>query len=124
MTTRGNKIHRLQLQKRKNTVNSANETIPNPTWEDITYCWASIEPLGGNEYTLADEQNAKLTHDIRVYNIKNKTDQIRSSMRFFDGRTGTVYNIDNYRMQMVQRDREIVCLCIQDESRVLNEGGS
>ena len=51
MTTRGEKIHRLQLQKRKNTVNSANETIPDPTWEDITYCWASITPLGGSEYT-------------------------------------------------------------------------
>jgi SPP1 family predicted phage head-tail adaptor len=117
MTIRGEMIWRLALQERKNTVNEANEKIPNPTWSDITKVWAKIKPMSGSEYAQADSQNAKITHEITIWNIRNLTDQISASMRFYDSLKGTVYNITTYRKTMLQADRIIIVQCIEDESR-------
>ena len=122
MTIRGEMIHRLQLKKRENQVNDANEILPNPTWSDVTKCWARITPISGNEYNEADKQNAKITHIIDIWNIKALTSAIKADMRFYNSMDGMVYNIDTYLKQMVQRDRIISCRCILDDSRPRLEG--
>jgi SPP1 family predicted phage head-tail adaptor len=122
MTIRGQMIHRLSLQERKNTVNSAFETNPNPTWADVTKCWAKIVPVSGSEYQQADQQQAKITHVITIWNIQGLTDRIKSNMRFFDPKNNLVFNVFGYRKQFIQKDRVIVIQCIEDESLIREEG--
>jgi SPP1 family predicted phage head-tail adaptor len=110
-------IHRLTLQARDDQTNSANESVPDPTFRDITKCYAEITPTSGKEYQEANAQNALITHVIKIFNIKNKTDAIASNDRFYYERYGTIFNIVTFQKQMFQRDRIITCQCIEDESR-------
>lgn len=122
MTIRGQMIHRLQLQQRESVTNDHGETIEKPKWSVVTKCWAKIMPISGSEFSQADAQQAKITDIIQIWNIRGKTDKIRSSMRFFDPLDGSVYNLTGYKKEMIQRDRIITCQCIQDESRLNVEG--
>jgi len=121
MTIRGTMKNRVQLQEPVFTTNAANEEVQDPTWSVVSEVWASITPVGGGEYTQAASQNAKLLVVIKCWNIKGKTDQINSSMRFFHIASGAVYNISVSKKQMVQTDRIIVSECVQDESRARTE---
>ena len=121
MTIRGTMKNRVQLQKPVFGTNDANEELQSETWAVVAEVWASIQPIGGNEYNQASSQQAKLTVLIQVFNIKGKTSLINSSMRFFHQASGAVYNISNYRKQFVQTDRIIFAECIQDESRSVTE---
>ena len=113
--------NRVQLQAPTFGTNDANEELQSTTWTVVAEVWASITPIGGNEYNQAAAQQSKLVVDIKMFNIKGKTDNINSSMRFLHIASGAVYNISEYKKQMVQTDRIISAQCIQDESRTITE---
>jgi len=57
--------HRLTFQARTTTQNAYGEEAVTP-WQDQFTVWGSIEPLRGQEYMDAQQQQADVSHRVRI----------------------------------------------------------
>lgn len=106
--------HYLTLETSTPTIGGYNEDeeayTPGP---DV---WASIKPLSGKEFEIAQTINASISCQIRVRNMIGITDNIKASDRFVSTSTDVVYNIHSARRFMETADTWVDCLCSIDEN--------
>lgn len=98
--------HRINLQSKTATRDSFGaETI---AWKTERTIWASIKPLSGSEYFLAQQVQADVTHQIRIRYFEGiRPDwRIVFGTRIFDIKSNI--NLDERNNEMILMAKEFV----------------
>ena len=76
--------HYIEIQARAVTLSAAGE--PTGTWSTSKYAWASITPIRGLEYFSARQEQAAVTHRVRIRYVSGITAEMRVKFgsRYFD----------------------------------------
>lgn len=107
--------HQIILQKPNPQTNAYNEDIPGELWTDIAKVWAEILPFKGNEFLVAEQLTATITHKIKIRNMIGISDSILTTYRFFDDIHNVSFNIIQHLTDFYTQDTMINLLCILDE---------
>ena len=107
--------HEIILQKPNPQTNAYNEDVPGELWTDVAKVWASIEPTKGNEFEVAEQMTATVTHKIKIRNMIGISDSILSTFRFFDEVNNVAFNIVQHLTDFYTQDTFIHLLVILDE---------
>lgn len=80
------------------------EIDPNATWPEFAKRWASIKPLTGRELFNAQQVQADVTHEIKMWHLPGMTPKmrIRFNSRYF-------YNI--HVLNPDERGEETIVIC-------------
>ena len=106
----GSLRHRITIQTKTVTRNSYGEE--SVTWSDNINCWASIEPIRGNEYFSAQQIQSGVTHRITIrYRTLADGTAINPNCRV---EYGTRYfNIQSV-LNPSERDISLQLMCIEE----------
>ena len=103
----GSRRHRVEVQRPVEVRDAQGGTTIN--WETLFAAWASIEPLRGKEFWIAQQTENQVTHRVTMRWSRDVTTKMRL---LFHGRIfniGTLMNVDEQGEQM-----ELMCVEVVD----------
>lgn len=109
--------HKVTIQQRTDTQNSAGEPIP--AWSTYKTAWVAIEPLSGREAEIAKQTYGEVTHRLRgrQVDLGGTTPKMRVIKGAIDGSgepTGGARLLEIEGVVNVgERDREVHLFCTE-----------
>lgn len=96
--------HRITIQQATETQDGAGQPIP--SWSTFATVWASVEPLQGKEYLLAQQTKANVSHKVTIRHLDGVIPKMRIS---YDSRTLQIVSV----IHSEERDFVTTLMCVE-----------